>query len=289
MLYSYLHMANKLDNSMSNEPSLALTKAIKNILYPFVHLLMRIGVPFPQLSEILKKVYIDVADKQFQLNNKKQTQTRLSFLTGVHRKDVKRLQNNEQDNEAPENISIGVRLVSQWVKTPRFLDRNGKPLLLPLKSDDGPSFEALVETVCKQDIRSRVVLDEWLNTGIVTLTNNQVELCSDAYIPKENQDEKAFFLGHNVADHLSAASQNLLNDSPEFFERSVYYDGLSNDSISELQSIVEEHGMQLLKQLNNRASELKQLDSQREEGQQQPEQRINIGLYLYHQNTETIK
>ena len=96
MLYSYFHMTNKLDNSTSNEPSLALTKAVKNILYPFVHLLIRIGIPFPQLAEILKKVYIDVADKQFQLDNKKQTQTRLSFLTGVHRKDVKRLQNNSR-------------------------------------------------------------------------------------------------------------------------------------------------------------------------------------------------
>lgn len=279
-------MKNTPEKSVTNEPSPALIKAVKNILYPFVRLLMRTGISFPQLSEILKEVYIDVADKQFRLDNKNQTQTRLSFLTGIHRKDVKRLQNSQRDTQEPENISVGVKLVSLWIKEPRFLDDAGKPLLLPLKSETAPSFEELVKTVCKQDIRSRVVLDEWLNQGVVTLEGNHVALSTEAYIPKESQKEKAYFLGHNIADHLSAASENLFNDTPAFFERCVYYDDLSDESIAELQAMVEENGMSLLKQLNDRASELKQLDKQKEADQPSSMQRINIGLYLYHQNTE---
>jgi len=279
-------MDNVQDKTTINEPFPALIKAVKNILYPFVHLLMKTGIPFPQLTEILKEVYIDVAEKQFRLGDKKQTQTRLSFLTGVHRKDVKRLQNSQRDTLEPENISVGVKLVSLWVKEPRFLDENGKPLLLPLKSQDSPSFEELVKTICKQDIRSRVVLDEWLNLGIVKLNNRQVELCAEAYIPKESQNEKAFFLGHNIADHLNAASQNLFNESPEFFERCVYYDDLSDESIAELQAMVAEQGMSFLKQLNDRASALKQLDQQKKDVKAQGKKRINIGLYLFHQDAD---
>lgn len=282
-------MTSKVNNSTIIEPFPALIKAVKNILYPFVHLLMRTGISFPQLAEILKEIYIDVADKQFQLEGKKQTQTRLSFLTGIHRKDVKRLQHSQRDTNEPENISMGVKLVSHWIKNTRFLNDDGKPLLLPLKSETDPSFEELVKTVSKQDIRSRVVLDEWMNQGIVQLNNNHVELLTEAYIPKESQNEKAFFLGHNVADHLSAASQNLFNDSPQFFERNVYYDDLSDDSISELQAMVAEHGMSFLKKLNQRASELKQADEQRQDDTKLSKQRINIGLYLFHQDKEVIK
>jgi len=262
------------------EPFPALITAVKNILYPFVHLLMRTGLPFPQLAELLKEVYIDVADKEFHLDDKKQTQTRLSFLTGVHRKDVKRLQNIKNDSDEPENISVGVKLVSKWVKETRFLDDDGKPLLLPLKDKEKPSFEELVKTICKQDIRSRVVLDEWLNLGIVKFNGDRVQLSTEAYIPKESQNEKAFFLGQNIADHLSASSQNLLNDSPEFFERCVYYDDLSHESIAELNQMVIEHGMDLLKKLNDRASQLKQID----ENKKCTKQRINMGLYVYHQD-----
>lgn len=273
-------MTQKTDTNTLIKPFPALTKALRNILYPFVHLLLKTGVTFPQLTELLKEIYIDVADNHFCLEDKKQTQTRLSFLTGIHRKDVKRLHKLNRDVEEPENVNVGVKLVSKWIKEPRYLDDKGNPLLLPLKSKDDPSFDELVKTICKQDIRSGVILDEWLNLGVVKLKNDHVQLCIDAFIPKEGLDEKAFFMGHNIADHLNAASQNLLNDTPEFFERCVYYDGLSKESVAELQAIVEEQGMKTLKMINDRASQLKIGDMPKIS----TKQRINVGLYFYHEN-----
>ncbi len=273
-------MTQKTDTNTLIKSFPALTKALRNILYPFVHLLLKTGVTFPQLTELLKEIYIDVADNDFRLGDKKQTQTRLSFLTGIHRKDIKRLHKLNREVDEPENVNVGVKLVSKWVKEPRYLDDKGDPLLLPLKSNDEPSFDELVKTVCKQDIRSSVILDEWLNLGVVKLKDAHVQLCIDAFIPKEGLNEKAFFMGHNIADHLNAASQNLLNDSPEFFERCVYYDGLSEASIAELQAIVEEQGMKTLKMINDRASKLKISDMPKGG----VKQRINVGLYLYHED-----
>jgi len=274
-------MTQKTDTNTLIKPFPALTNALRNILCPFVHLLLKTGVTFPQLTELLKEIYIDVADNHFRLEDKKQTQTRLSFLTGIHRQDVKRLHKLSRDVDEPENVNVGVKLVSRWVKEPRYLDDKGDPLLLPLKSkDDEASFDELVKTVCKQDIRSGVVLDEWLNLGVVKLKDGHVRLCIDAFIPKEGLDEKAFFMGLNIADHLNAASQNLLNDSPEFFERCVYFDGLSEESIAELQTLVEEQGMKTLKLINERASKLKISDMPKSG----TKQRINVGLYLYHED-----
>ena len=55
--------------------------------------------------------------------------------------------------------------------------------------------------------------------------------------------------------------------------------------------MVEDHGMGLLKQLNDRASELKKIDKQRDDmsREQQSKHRINIGLFLYHQDSEQDK
>lgn len=288
------------------QPFPAMLRAVRRILYPLVHLLLKTGMTFPQLAELLKEVYIDVADKEFRLDNKNQTQTRLSFLTGVHRKDVKRLHNVSRDWEEPENVSVGVRLVAKWRREAFYQDDKGKPLKLPLKGigsskkgvkeskQSTPSFEQLVESVCKQDIRPRVILDEWLNLGIVTLNHDKrVQLITEAFIPRDGLDEKAFFVGHNVADHLSAASQNLLNDSPEFFERCVYYSDLSEESIAELKEMVTEQGMETLKILDQRAMELKVRDVANEGARQVKQdtenavkQRINIGLYFYHKDEE---
>jgi len=282
-------MNNTKNTTILVEPFPALIKAVKRIMHPLVHLLLKTGITFPQFAELLKEVYIDVADNKFQLDKKKQTQTRLSFITGIHRKDIKRLHNVAKDLEEPENVSVGVQLVSKWIKEPRYLDENGKPLLLPLKAQNTPSFEELVGTVCKQDIRASVVLDEWLNLGVVELVNDEnnnnikrVQLCTEAFIPKDGLNEKAFFVGHNIADHLSAASHNLLSDSPKYFERCAYYDDLSDESIEELQSMVAELGMETLKKINKRASQLKVSDMAKTGAKQ----RINIGLYFYHEYEE---
>lgn len=270
------------------KPFPALTRAVKRIMYPMVHLLLKTGMTFPQFSELLKEIYIDVADNEFQIDNKTQTQTRLSFLTGIHRKDIKRLHNSERGFHEPDNVSVGVKLVSKWLNTERYLDKKGKPLLLPLKAKNDPSFEELVGSVCKQDIRASVILEEWLNLGIVSITTNDnsikhVQLCAEAFIPTEGLNEKAFFVGHNIADHLSAASHNLLSDFPKFFERCVYYDDLSKESIDELQIMVEELGMETLKKINGRAAQLKMNDMAKAEAKQ----RFNIGLYFYHKNEKT--
>ena len=105
---------------------------------------------------------------------------------------------------------------------------------MPLQADKKkPSFQLLVQDVCKQDIRPRVVLDEWLNLGIVSIDKEKnLTLNTDAIIPNKGFDEKAFFLGHNVSDHFTAATHNLLDKQPPFFERCVYYDGLSKASIT---------------------------------------------------------
>ena len=274
-------MDEKPDNSNMIQTYPVILKTVRRILYPLVHLLLKVGITFPQLSELLKEVYIDVADRHFHLKNKAQTQTRLSFLTGIHRKDIKRLHKSAKDWQEPENINVGVRIISLWTNDAYYQNKQGEPLLLPLKANNEPNFEKLVQTICKQDIRPRVILDEWLNLGIVTLNNsNQVQLCIDGFIPKQGFDEKAFFVGHNIADHLSAASKNLLSESPDFFERCVYYDGLSNDSIIALQKMIEEHGMNTLKAINERAMQLKRSDMAKDE----IKQRINIGLYLYHES-----
>ena len=263
-------------------PSLML--AIRKILRPLIRLLLSFRIAFPQLTEMLKGLYVEVADKEFRLPDKAQTDTRLSLLTGIHRKDIKRLrQQNEHDNEVPPTVNIGGKLVNQWITEPAYQDEHGKPANLPMKSTSGPSFEKLVEDVCKQDIRPRVILDEWLNLGVVSLSDEkEVSLNTQAFIPSKGLEEKAFFLGHSVSDHLAAATHNILYIEPPFFDRCVYYDNLSEASIEQLRTLVSEKGMETLVAINELAIKLKSQDTPGLNNNH----RLNIGLYVYHETKE---
>jgi len=285
-------------SSQTGAPPKALILAIKKLLRPLVRLLLSFQITLPFLVEILKEVYVDVAEKDFPLDNKKQTDTRISMLTGVHRKDTKRLRHQEAEEENyPETVSIGVQLVTKWMTDPDFLDKDGKPRRLALKensSDSSPDFEQLVQSVCKQDMRARVILDEWMRLGIASLVDDQwVSLDTEGFIPNKGIDEKAFYLGMNISDHLEAINHNLLTDTPPFLERCVYYSGLSDRSIQVLEDQAKEKGMAVLQDLNKKAMKLQKTDqkhfttTQDQTADTSTPHRMNFGLYFFSQPEES--
>ena len=278
----------KSDNSASGAPTPALTRAVKQLLRPLVGLLLDNGLTYGWLSKILKIIYVDVAETEFSLEQKRQTDSRISLLTGVHRKDVRRLRSEDKENfEPPLSIFIGAKLVAIWTTNKNFMDKAGNPAALPRLSSNvdkksAHSFEELVRRVNK-DIRPRAILDEWLRLGAVSLDDqDRVKLEVDAFIPAKGFDEKAYYLGKNVHDHMAAARRNVQSAEPPFLERSVYYDQLSDASVEELSRLSEEESMALLKKINKRALQLQKRDVK----SKSTGKRMNFGLYFFSDNDE---
>lgn len=267
------------DTDSDSQPALA--SALRHLLRPLVRFLIARGVTYPTLAEILKSVYVEIAARDFRLDAKRQTDSRLTLLTGVHRKDVKRLvAESSGDREVvPESVSLGAKLVAGWTSNPDYLNRDGSPRCLPRLASKGGdvSFEGLVESISK-DIRSRAVLDEWLRLGVVE-SNEHGEIClkTDAFIPEDGVEEKTFYLGHNLHDHMAAATHNVLGIKPAFLERSVHYDALSEASVEELAALSEKVGMQAAKAVNKQAMALER----RDKSTKAPRQRLTFGIYFY--------
>lgn len=262
----------------------ALLRALHHLLRPLVRLLLANQVTYPILSRLLKTVYVEMADREFVLEGRPQTASRLSLLTGIHRKDIRRLRDAPSEVfTPPPSVSLGARLVLQWTGSPDFLDAEGRPLPLPLQAagSTGPSFEDLVASV-STDIRPRSVFDEWQRLGVVELdAEGRVRLLVDAFVPSKGFDEKAHYFGRNVHDHLAVAAHNLAGGLPPMLERSVYCDGLSADSVAELRELAERVGMRALQTVNRRAMKLQEGDAERDDARL----RMAFGSYFLRADT----
>lgn len=266
---------------MDIAPSNSLIAALQRVMRPMVRLMLRKGITYTFFADMLKGIFVDIADREFKLAGKEQSDSRISLLTGVHRKDVRRLRHQapNAENDLPPAISLGAQLVSAWLDNPALRAEDGTPRpLARLASAGGEhSFESLVASVSK-DIRARVVLDEWLRIGIATLDeDDRVHLCVNAFVPRDGFDEKAAYFAHNVHDHACAAVHNLTSEGPPFFERSVHYDALSPASIAQLRARTSARGMDLLLELNHAAGEFEKSDALGSEARQ----RITVGIYFY--------
>src|SRR5690606_34342338 len=134
-----------------------------------------------------------------------------------------------------------------------------------------------VELVCRQDIRPRVILDEWQNLGVAHMDDSGVILNTGAFTPDKSLDEKAFFFGKNIHDHLCASTSNLLGHTPPYFDRSVDYDNLSRESVQQLSELANDVGMNALTLVNKTALALQQQD----EDSTDRHYRMNFGIFNY--------
>ncbi|HEX7889819.1 MAG TPA: DUF6502 family protein [Ramlibacter sp.] len=263
-------------------PPRALIRALRHALRPIVKLMLARGMTFTYASELLKALFVEVADRDFRLDGKVPTDSRVSLLSGVHRKEVSRLREVLESGAetVPDVISLGAQVVAQWMGAAPYVDDAGRPRPLARFASEGAelSFEALVARV-NRDIRPRVVLDEWLRLGVVDLDDDGlIRLHAGAFVPTKGFDEMSFYFGHNLHDHAAAAAHNLLGGEPPFLERSVHYDGLSADSVQQLARQAATLGMETLVAVNKNALSLTKRGGTTTA---LARQRMTFGVYFY--------
>ena len=262
-----------------------LLSAVRRLCRPLVKLLIEKGITYPQLRDMFKELYVEVADQYEPIKGKKPSISRTFILTGVHRKDISRLRTESSSDEEPSsnNSSLGSELVARWLGSKEFQDSNGKPRPLNRSgSDTLPGFDDLVVSVSK-DVRPRAILDEWLRREIVSIDkSNIITLNQSAFVPQKGLEEKAFFLGRHVHDHLAACTHNILEDNKPFMERSVFFSTLTTESVENLREIAEHQGMQLLQDLNQQAIAFQKVDKNKPDA----DQRMRLGLYWFQEQQE---
>jgi len=267
-------------NQFAGELPAPLVAALRRILRPLIRFLLSYGIRYQTFCDLAKATYIQVAEDEFKLDSKAQTDSRISLLSGVHRRDVKRLRSESLgESSLPLQASMSAQVLAIWSGRAEYLDAEGLPLPLPrLISKGGErSFEALVRSISK-DFRARVVLDEWLRQGIATLDEqDNVHLAADTFASPQGLEEKAFYFGQNIHDHLAATVHNLSGDMRPFLERCVYYNDLTAESIKEYERVARTAGMRALHTVNRHAIELQKRDA----GKPDAVYRTNFGLYNF--------
>jgi hypothetical protein len=262
-----------------NKTQLALVKAVTMLCRPLIRLLIEKGITFPQFRELMKALYVEVATEDFSLDGKKPSDSRVFVLTGVHRKDIKRIrqQGEQETSTITSSASLSGEIIARWNSMAEFLDDDGKArALLKSGKNNTAGFEQLVSSVNK-DVRSRVILEEWLRLNIVRMKGDYVVLNKSAFVTNKEFKEMAYYLGHHVHDHLASCVNNIIADDEPMLERSVYYASLTEESVNKLNIIANKKGNELLQHLNKQAVKLYDTDKNKADAIY----RMRLGVYWY--------
>lgn len=263
---------------MSNKFNKTLFASILRLMRPLVRILLRNGVAYGSFMELARKVYVDVAFDDFSPKGKKQTISRVSALTGLTRKEVKRLMELQapDDSASQERFNRGIRVISGWVNDERFLDSNGKPTDLPVEGTR-KSFALLVKDY-SGDIPTMAMLSMLEEAGSVRLVEDKVRLIRHAFVPHSDPINKIQILGTDVGELVETINHNLTTE-PEYlwFQRKVAYDKIDPDALPKLKKLSFNKAQALLEQLDKQYSSYELEDDSDKRGKY-----ISLGIY-YHE------
>lgn len=268
-----------------------LDTMMRRLLRPLIAYLMKRGVGYIALRDLLKKIFVEEALKSRQ-SGELPTDSVISLVTGINRREVKRLREaalHEDSLAAPDpmaGVNMAARVVATWVSAAAFRGAQGAPASLGIKAGDAePGFDALLRAA-KVDVRARTVIEELQRGGVVEQGDDKrLHLLRTAYTPGTPKEQMLFF-GANVSDHMRSALHNLAAEGAPFIERALFHNAMGAAQLNALRPVFAEMADRLLRQANEQllASSMAATDTAGAApagGAETAVKRLRLGVYYY--------
>jgi hypothetical protein len=231
-----------------------LQKAITRLLAPLVRVLLRHGVSHAEFSSWAKQTYVEQAHQNFGIDGKKPTVSRLAIVTGINRKEVKRILELPADaTPALSKHNRAIRVVTGWLQDSQYRSADGEPKTLTY-GDASASFNQLVKQY-GGDVPARAVLDELLRVGTVIQTDNQVSLAAKGYVPHESEEAMLELFATSARDLLTTLDHNVSGTDKPRLQMSVAYDDVGEEGVKAFRQLSSKKALALLQELDKSLSQ----------------------------------
>ena len=227
-----------------------LARACHRLLRPLVRILLSHGVAHKDFDAVVRAVYAEVARESFTPSGKRATDSHVAIITGLTRKEIKRLREHADDDYDPAGwggANRATRVLSGWHRDPDFTDADGAPRRLRLEGEPN-EFVQLVRRY-SGDIPTVAILDELERVRAVKReTDGTVRVLNRAYVPDAGDPERLRMLGSAGHDLLTTLEHNLsrAGDIRPRFQRTAFNLRIDPRALPVFHRLVSQHSQQLL-------------------------------------------
>lgn len=260
-----------------------LQKAVTRMLAPLVRVLLRHGVSHAEFASWAKQTYVKEAHSNFGIDGKNPTVSRLAIVTGINRKEVKRILDLPTDMvPAVAKHNRAIRVVTGWLQDNEFNGHDGEPSPLTYGDVDS-SFNKLVKRY-SGDVPARAVLDELTRVGTVTEQGNTITLASKGYVPHESEAAMLDLFATSARDLLTTLDHNVSGEGASRLQMSVAYDDIGAEGVETFRKLSSKKALELLQELDGELSQHDRTKNPQAGGTGR--YRTGLGVYLIEEAVE---
>ncbi|MDJ0698481.1 MAG: DUF6502 family protein [Woeseiaceae bacterium] len=242
---------------MSETLKNALVHACRTMLRPIALLLLKGGMTWKEFSELSKSVFVSVATDEFGIRGRPTNVSRVSILTGISRKEVKRQRDLLEAELPPPSTKTtdATRLLSGWHQDPVYQGADGQPIAITA-AGPAPSFHTLFQAY-GGDTPEQTLIRELKNAGSIAENDDGEYVALRRYhMPARMDEGNVRFFGTNLHDHANTLTNNLTEDiSRRRLEGFAVDDRVHPDAVDEFRQYLDERGQQFLEEIDAWLSE----------------------------------
>jgi hypothetical protein len=259
-----------------------LLRACYSLLIPIARFLLRNGISFREFSEIGRIAFVEVAGKDYGIRGRPTNVSRVSAMTGIGRKEVKRIRELQLQTTFPDNPRVDLSPLSdvlhRWFTDPAYLKRDGKPKTLQFRRGR-TSFTRLVKESAG-DLPAGAIKVELLRCGAVSESFTGKLTPKRRYVVREGLAER---LVASMVFGLRALASTIAHNcahAEEFgrIERFIESNPLSDAEIAKLKS-------QVRQRISVFADDMDDFLSESPRSAVTSNRRIGVGVYYYEDDT----
>ncbi|MFO1402360.1 MAG: DUF6502 family protein [Steroidobacteraceae bacterium] len=240
---------------MEHELNKALLTSVRTLMRPVARLMLRSGVTWKQFADAARAVFVDVASSEFGKRGRPTNVSRLAILTGISRRDVRRIREQNADESAPTSavyVSPAGRVLSAWHQDADYLDAAGQPRVLPIEGP-APSFESLMREH-GGDVPATALLKELLAVRAAERgADGRVRALKRHYVPLQIDPGKTLRAGSVLADLGTTVVHDLTCQRPAElrFERRASNERIDPAHLPAFREFLEREGMAFLVKIDD--------------------------------------
>lgn len=253
-----------------------LLRACYSFLVPLARFVLRSGISYREFSELTRMAFVDVASRDYGKRGRPTNTSRISAMTGIGRKEVRRLRELVARfvNDPRLELSPLSDVLHRWHTDPDYLDANGHPRRLSLQGGS-KSFTDLVRE-CSGDVPVGAVKVELVRCGAVQEDPDGYLRAVRRYVVPEDVDDK--LVASMVFSLRGLASTIAYNTdparvTPPRFERIVQSDPFAPEKKADVRQLLETRLAKFTEEVDDLFAKATEPDPTGE--------RVAIGVFYY--------
>ncbi|HEX6998679.1 MAG TPA: DUF6502 family protein [Gammaproteobacteria bacterium] len=252
-----------------------LLQACYSFMLPVAKFLLSSGISFAEFSEVSKAAFVKVATEDYGIRGRPTNISRVSAMTGITRKEVRRFRESSSQYESRFGIRLGplTEVLHGWFTDPDFTE-HGRPRVL--KPKGAGSFAQLVRKYAG-DLPAGAVRVELIRSGAVREANGNLQAIRRHLIPADLDDRLALSLDLGLRGHARTVAYNCDpgRQGKSMFERVVFSDTIPEPKVAALRATLQRRATAFTARVDD-------LLAQTEEGKGGGAgKRIGLGIYYF--------